>query len=389
MLISCQNGAIRRLPQILLLTISATALLSHNAFAQEFEQSKVKQWSKEELFAPAPKEASNNLFLGVGKQLVKVLGDMSRQTDEHQKLLDRYNEQKELRQNWITHFAVDGVRPGDNFANDEHISKHVQTVAQKSAQNVVKSTESYKQLVSYFRFELDLSKSNKNKISAEKQLRYGLVLQDIKVSEIGRNQASTSSNWQEDMKYAGQSDFVWTIGPVEEKKQRLFNVTNDTGVKRESQSFWQNISLPDPRFGVAANIDFAKLTQQNEDGQPQFNVSIDQKQGLYSMIVSSDQSASNDEAFVHKFKLPLAKKMHASRSYDRHFGAMESRLNHILLEEHSPRVDIIYADKDRKFKTEASMTFGRHAVGVGTSCAQDNCSDTPFEQADISYATSF
>jgi hypothetical protein len=186
------------------------------------------------------------------------------------------------------------------------------------------------------------------------QIRYGLIVQDIVPTKRGPAQAAINDSISEDLRYAGQAEVKWTIGPVTELENRqIFTETPAPG--ESAESFWSRLSVPKPNFAgkiEPATAESGPVVTGKGLGQG-FKVSMTQEDGLYQVVMVTSSLLKKDR-LSHEFRIPVVGNMKIGRRLDDKFEAVQTSAYNVLIDKRAPIVNIHYVNAEDRFRLEAA-----------------------------------
>ncbi len=186
------------------------------------------------------------------------------------------------------------------------------------------------------------------------QIRYGLIVQDIVPTKRGPAKAAINDSFSEDLRYAGQAEVKWTIGPVTELENRqIFTETPAAG--ESAESFWSRLSVPKPNFAgkiEPATADSSPIVTGKGLGQG-LKFSMTQEDGLYQVVIVTTSVLKKD-SMSHEFRIPVVGNMKIGRRLDDKFKTVQTSAYNVLIDKRAPIVNIHHVNAENRFRVEAA-----------------------------------
>ena len=247
--------------------------------------------------------------------------------------------------------AILGYMGGEGQkAGSDHIKENVQLINQ-----VQKGLS----------FNLDFSSIFQRKSKNARpsgQLRYGLVLKDIKPDPRAPKRAAIG-DMSDDLIYAGHAKVEWTIGPLDEERGRVIYkgaMNLDSSDSNPKASIWYYI--PKPSFRVHFKPELGNLTGLNGQNLPKWTIELHQDEGYYTLVYQT-KTTGERIAQEHRFKIPIYRQMNIGRRFNDKWQVIETNASNILIDKQLPIVSVHQMHLEQRYKVEAAQNIGRHRLG--------------------------
>jgi hypothetical protein len=276
-------------------------------------------------------------------------------------LLDRDPDRIDL----LHKLSATGVAPtqteSDGVALRTYLGTEMQTALSQKAKGKVTLLNSFN---SGMKLDLDLSEAfaKQEEKTAEGELRYGLILEDVTPDPNAPERAAIS-DIHEELQYAGHADVKWSIGPVSEKdKRKLFNVAAPAaaapGKAEQKESLWSRLRIPKAAFkGQVRPKNFENITKVDGDNMPEWEVKAGQAEDYYNLIYRTKADGAKINA-EHEFKIPIVGTAAVGRRFDDRFHVIQTSAYDILVDTRLPLVSVHYMNMEQRYKGDIGFAFG-------------------------------
>jgi hypothetical protein len=231
------------------------------------------------------------------------------------------------------------------------------------------------------------------------QIQYGLVLKEIVDEAPGYKQAALGRFQQDDLKYAGTSRAVWTIGPAdrEEQGRKVFSLPPELAGSSEERV--SNSINPGPSVSAAKQVQVSaateakpeiktdpwykqidwktaekraadwdmkigsagkdqSVTEKLDDGAtPGLKFSLVQNNEYYRLDYISSQGIAL-ESMQHGFKLPLIGESAVSKIYNDKWELVETKFHNVLVAKKAPTVNVSFDHAHSRYRAETFVNAG-------------------------------
>lgn len=275
----------------------------------------------------------------------------------------------------------------DHFKNDSSAAATDMALSQ---------VETWQKFKNGFDFKLDFKKFFAKKSSSDKipttkgKVRYGLILKEI-VPE--KNSKLALAAIESDMRYAGHADVKWTIGPISEdgseKPFASMESYDDLAAEGQEKTFMEKIT-PTPSFDT--NIKFADTDSAGYIRQgktPAMRLTIRQEQGLYELMVDSQNEQFKRRAMEHQFNVPVVENMSFGRRYNDKMEVIKTSVNNILVDKRAPSLSVHYLHLQERYVAEAAYANAKKAYSVGVKGTTEGNEKTPEAERAEKYEVTF
>lgn len=394
------RARLRRLPQLMLI-ISATVFLTPEAKAKieanEATPVFTKTYSKDELQKTMPANPVTNL----GDRIIAEVGEIFRTVTAAQGGTNQRNQIEGLKTKqadkatWGMAAARMKDAPTtpkasiDNFRS--YLAGETKKATSKRASTRFPIVEKLKS-----GFSMNLSSYfSKAQEPASGNVRYGLVLADIKPATDAYDRASMADSGDE-MQFAGHADVQWTIGALDEEQgRRLFAFDEASSKTSDSDSLWSRVRVPKFKFNSKfkpESVDtFALLSS---DTMPVWRFDLAQEDGLFNLVYrtkANGQRVSQEETVT----LPLVGNTSIGRRFSDKWEAIQTSAYNILFDKRMPLVSVHYMHIEERFKGDISKQLDPHTrIAVGgkgraTGAVLENGEGDRPEQYSLEYVKAF
>lgn len=370
----------------------------------------VQTYTKEQLAEKPPQEIPG-LKDEIRRQVGEVLRIMTARQDANNPALANLYNSKPIQTQTVMNIRR-GLMEDDNSSQNElngGLKEHVKVDMGKAlATHITNNLQTWKELQQGFDFNLDFGKifgggSAPSAAPSSGKIRYGLIVKDIVPDESSPQTAAKSSMTPEDvMRYAGEADVVWTIGPVtEDSSAKLGAVSMPTleQLHQQQQSPEAGTTLteriPRPAFtGKVAPAVTADPAAVNSKAKPGMVVTLSQVQGYYEITKTTVNGVQNG-TMEQQINIPIAGTMKIGRRYNDKMKVIRTHATEILVDKRLPTVNMIYHNMEDRYEANGSFVRGNQRVDVaaatpkGWKPAADNMGKHKGELYQVTYTKVF
>lgn len=330
-----------------------------------------KTYTKEELNKQLPQNPIISLNQRLMSELTGLLNGVSRSFGgtnqkaalEGLKTLTPTDEQINF------HIATLHDEPTTRKANKEAIRSFIGGEAQKVGSAIVKSRLPYIGAIgSGFNFNLDFDSffsESKQKNEQKGQVRYSLILKDIKPAKkgIGTDRAAIS-DVQHELQYAGHADVEWTIGPLmEDHNRKILTEPPMELTQKKARSFF---GLRIPKFSFKGGVrpeNMDNLSKVSKESMPTWRFDLAQSEGFYNLIHKSEFSGKKLST-EHLFRTPVAGTVELGRRFSDNWDVLQTSAYNILYDKRMPLLSVHYLNIEQRYAADLGTNVGGAAVSV-------------------------
>ncbi len=198
--------------------------------------------------------------------------------------------------------------------------------------------------------------------AAKGNVRYGLIVQDIKVDKNAPKRAALNDSTDE-LQYAGHAEVEWTIGPMTEEQGR--KVYHEEAKVEGGRPTIGGIRIPSPKFkGGATPENFENLAKVTEANKPLMRFDLTQEEGLYNMAYRTELTGKKISV-EHAFTVPVAGTVALGRRFNDNWDVIQTSAYNVLYDKRLPLLSVHYMNIEQRYKADLSYNFKGHVVGVG------------------------
>lgn len=202
----------------------------------------------------------------------------------------------------------------------------------------------------------------KTQTAAKGNVRYGLIVQDIKVDNYAPKRASVSDS-NEELQYAGHAEVEWTIGPMTEEQGR--KVYSEDSSEGDNHPRIGGVRLPSTVFKAAATPEnFDNLAKVDQKNKPLMRLDLTQEDGFYNFAYRTELSGKK-VSVEHAFTVPVAGTVALGRRFNDNWDVIQTSAYNVLYDKRLPLLSVHYMNIEQRYKADASYNFKGHVVGVG------------------------
>ena len=197
--------------------------------------------------------------------------------------------------------------------------------------------------------------------AAQGNVRYGLIVQDIKVDENAPKRAALSDSTDE-LQYAGHAEVQWTIGPMTEEHGR--KVYTEESTTPDGRPTIGGIRLPSPNFrGAVTPENFDNLAKVDQANKPLMRFDVTQEQGYYNMAYRTELSGKRINV-EHSFVAPVAGTVALGRRFNDNWDAIQTSAYNVLYDKRLPLLSVHFMNIEQRYKSDLSYNIKGHVVGL-------------------------
>lgn len=346
-----------------------------------------KTYSKEELNQQMPKNPVVSLDQRVMTEVTGVLNGIARNlrgSDQRAAIESLRNREPTANEwalrvaafgdtdgNWSTQGPGNDKVSGKNQATPEAIRTFFAAESQKAASTSAKAkTPIFNRIGQGMKFGFNLTslfggkkKSVATETAANGNMRYGLIVQDIKFDKEAPKRASTNNSLSE-LQYAGHAEVEWTIGPVHEEQGRKIYTEKDD--MPDDHVIIGGVKLPSTNFkGAATPENFDNLAKVNADtNKPLVRFDLTQEDGYYNMAYRTELTGKR-VSVEHALRIPVTGTVALGRRFNDSWDVVQTSAYNILYDKRLPLLSVHYMNIEERYKGDLSYNFKGNIVGVG------------------------
>lgn len=259
------------------------------------------------------------------------------------------------------HIAALRDAPTTRKANQDDIRQFLGGEAQKVASSKVKSKMPFLGAIgSGFNFNLDFDSffgESKSKNEKSGNIRYSLILKDIKPAKKGDDRAAIS-DIADEMQYAGHADVEWTIGPLMEEHNR--KILSEPPMELDQKKQRSFFGLRIPKFAFKGSVkpeNFDNITKVSKDSMPTWRFDLSQVEGFYSMIHTT-KFKGEKLSTEHLFRTPVAGTIEVGRRFSDNFEVLQTSAYNILYDKRMPLLSVHYLNVQERYSADLGKKVG-------------------------------
>jgi hypothetical protein len=276
-----------------------------------------------------------------------------------------------------------------NPTTSAEISTHLTDHLKKEANDIVVALLPYwQQLTGGLNFSFGVGETKQDPEQearkANQNVKYGLVLKDVKASEKLAMHAALSSDDMHEWENAPDARLEWTIGPVtpgsdihlrkvdtesnSQKSDEIVSLMHE--YQRTNQDLAQSVVAfvrenqgKMPKLQFKGNAKFRSAPTAGSTSLPGLEVNLNQIENYYTLTYLTTPSLTK-EGISHTIRLPLFGTMALQRKFDEKGKPVETHLTGILVKNDLPAVSVGCNHAAGNFKTEVIHSGSKGNIKV-------------------------